>query len=149
MSIESAINQEKFRNVYHKAMVNFIFTSNWHHDRHLHTFKPHGIIPQEYNVLRILRGVYPSSLRINDIVKRVLDRMSNTSRLIDGLVRKDLVERAKNNTDKRSVNIRLTKKGMALVNSLDEVIIDSENKFAVLTEDEAEQFNILLDKLRG
>ncbi len=149
MAIEQDIQQTKFKNVYQKLLVNLVFTCNWHHNGHLHTFKPYKLTPQEYNVLRILRGNTPNTLRINEIVKRVLDRMSNISRLVDGLAKKGLVVRKPNDTDRRSVDVALTPKGLELVNKLDSIIETEEQKFSTLTEAEAQQLNDLLDKLRG
>ncbi len=149
MSIEKEIHQSQFRNVYHKATVNLMYTANWHHFEHLRTLKSYNLTLQEYNVLRILRGNGPKPMSINDIIARMLDKMSNASRVVDGLEKKGFLTRVVCSTDRRAVDISITKKGITKVNDLDEVVNNTEKRFHTLSEKEAEQLNILLDKLRS
>jgi DNA-binding MarR family transcriptional regulator len=105
--------------------------------------KPHGLTDQQYNVLRILRGAEPAGLCRNEIRDRMLNRMSDMTRLLDRLEAAGLVERFREGDDRRMVMTRLTPKGDALLSSLDEKADqEQERRFQSLTE---EQLASLLD----
>ena len=93
MKLEDEILQKHFRNEYHKATVNVIFSYNWLVDYQVKLFKPYGITMQQYNILRILRGQYPKPATIKLIKERMLDKMSDASRIVEKLRLKGLVER--------------------------------------------------------
>jgi DNA-binding MarR family transcriptional regulator len=82
-TIEEAIKQRKFTNEYEKAVVNILFTASWLDATNIQHFKPYGISPQQFNVLRILRGSYPNALRLSDITERMIDKNSNATRLVE------------------------------------------------------------------
>lgn len=150
MSIETDIKQTTpFRTPYQRVMVNIIFTSNWIADSQTKILKPFGLTIQQYNVLRILRGQYPNPVKVSDITERMLDKMSNASRLVDKLVAKKLVLRTECPSDRRAVDVVITDQGMALLKRLDTHQMDfdelNRNK---LTEEEAVQLSQLLDRLR-
>jgi len=151
MSIETDIKQTTpFRTPYHRVMVNLMYTSNWIAASQTKVLKPSGLTLQQYNVLRILRGQYPNPVKVSDITERMLDKMSNASRLIDKLVAKKLVLRTECPTDRRAVDVIITDSGLALLQRLD--IFQGEwndvqrNK---LTEEEAILLSQLLDRLRS
>lgn len=150
MSIENDIKQAAFRTSYHRLLVNIMYTSNWVADGQVRMLKPHGITLQQYNVLRILRGQYPNPVKVNDIMERMLDKMSNASRLVDKLLIKNLVARTECPSDRRAVDVVITEEGLTLLKTLDEGQARWEESMQQrLTEREANELSELLDKLRG
>ena len=149
MKIGKEIKQAKFKNEHQKMLINILFTSGWLSSKHAGHLKPFGISTQQYNILRILRGQHPKPATVNLLIERMLDKNSNASRLVEKLRLKKLVERAVCPDDRRAVNVAITKKGLDLLIELDK----QEDKFIEelkkVSENEAEQINLLLDKLRG
>lgn len=149
MSIDRAINQSKFRNEYQKVMINIIFSSNWITEKQKRFLDPEDITPQQYNILRILRGS-PQPLSTLQIRERMLDKMSDTSRIVDRLLLKSLVEKQPCKTDKRLVDITITEKGIAVLNRLDVRNHELDKMVSqALTPEEAATLNSLLDKMRN
>lgn len=149
MSILEDIKQTKpFRSPYQKVTVNIIYTSNWLDSEQSGFLKKHDLSSQQYNVLRILRGQYPNPITVNEIIERMLDKMSNASRLVDKLLLKGLVERNQRATDRRACDVSITKKGLDILAEIDVIQKDWENQFSQLSPDEAETLSNLLDKLR-
>lgn len=151
MSIETDIKQATpFKTPYHRVMVNLIYTSNWVADSQMRLLKPFGLTIQQYNVLRILRGQHPNPVKVSDITERMLDKMSNASRLVDKLVTKQLVLRTECPSDRRAVDVVITDKGMDLLKRLDVHQADwDKEQYCKLTEDEAVHLSQLLDRLRA
>src|SRR5688500_7319778 len=108
MSLEHDIQQKEFRNEYQKAILNILYTQNYLVGRMTEVFRQFDITRQQYNVLRILRGQYPEPATVNLIKERMLEKMSDTSRIVERLRIKGLLERADGKTDKRSVEITIT-----------------------------------------
>src|SRR6218665_1360133 len=125
MGIENDINQSKFRNDYQKAMINMIYTSNWMNERMKDFFDKEDITPQQFNILRILRGAGKpiSTLQIR---QSMLDKMSDTSRIVDRLVVKDFVKKNTCDSDKRLVDVSITSKGKKLLEKMDKSESDME-----------------------
>lgn len=150
MRIEDAIKQKNpFRTEHQRLVVNLFFTANWVQDQHKATFKPYGVTSQQYNVLRILRGQYPNPISTSDIRERMLDKMSDVSRIVERLLKKKLLTRRVCKTDKRLVDVLITEDGLALLTRMDVVMDVSDTHMQTLSEAEALQLNDLLDKLRG
>ncbi len=149
MSIEKEIKQKSFKNPYNKVTVNVMFTTGWILNKYAKILKPYNLTEQQYNVLKILRECSPTSASINYILERMIDRMSNASRLVDKLVSKKLVRKVKSQYDLRSVDILLTEKGVALMDELTIIVGNYENSFYGLDEKEIKLLNILLEKLRN
>ncbi len=126
-----------------------MYTSNWLNEQEFHLFKPHGLTLPQYNVLRILRGQVPNSATVSLIMDRMLDRMSNVSRIVDKLVLKELVIRGQNAEDRRTVDVKITDKGLELLSRLDIVMKDFNTSINVFTEEESKQMNAFLDRFRG
>lgn len=147
MGIEKDIEQYQFRNEYQKASVNLIFSCNWLNERIKNIIDEADITTQQYNILRILRGSQKplSTLQIRD---RMLDKMSDTSRIVDRLIKKDLVAKTICAADKRLVDICITDKGKKLLENLDCRNSDIDNLLCGLTLAEASQLSALLDKMR-
>lgn len=148
MDIKKAIQQKRpFRNAHHQAMVNLLFTNNWTRDHIKSIFKPFGITAQQYNVLRIINGA-PGPVSTLTIRERLLDKMADTSRLVDRLFQKNLVTRTENKKDKRLVDVSLTEDGKTLMQKLEKITPQLDQLYCNLTEDEAETLSKLLDKIR-
>ena len=151
MSIETDIKQTiPFRSPYHRVMVNLIHTSNWLMDSQTRVLKPFKITLQQYNVLRILRGQNPNPIKVADITERMLDKMSNASRLVDKLVLKQFVQRTECPSDRRAVDVVITEKGLELLTKIDFYLNEwAEIQRQKLTEDEADLLSQLLDRFRS
>jgi len=100
-------------------------------------------------VLRILRGQYPKPATVNLIKERMIDKMSDASRIVDRLVQKQLVTRCTNDKDRRAVDIRISEQGLDLLSKIDKEYKTRDMFKNSLTEEEAGQLSALLDKLRG
>ena len=149
MKLEDEIKQKKFKSEYQKLLLNVIFTGNWLNSQSIKAFKPFGVSPQQYNVLRILKGQHPKAITVNQIAERMLDKNSNASRLVDKLVVKALVKREVCEKDRRQMDVAITDKGLKLLTEMESNIehIDQVISKSV-TKKEAEQLNIILDKIR-
>jgi DNA-binding MarR family transcriptional regulator len=147
--LQKEILASKFENVFQQSLVNVIYTYHWNMQQVKGLLKPFDITAQQYNVLRILRGQYPSPATVNLIKSRILDKMSDTSRIIDRLIQKGYVKKTTNNHDKRAVDILIKDKGLTLLKKLDQEVDFSTFISPNLTSDEATQLNFLLDKMRG
>jgi len=149
MSINQDIKQQRqFRNEHHKATVNLLFSSNWLMENIKKFLQNEDITPQQYNILRILRG-NGGPLSTLQIRERMLDKMSDTSRIVDRLLKKALVEKKTSENDKRLVDVTISKKGLELLNNLDAKNASLDGILFNLTPDEAKLLNELLDKMRG
>ena len=147
MTLETDIHQQSFRTEYQKAIINLIFTFNWVNEKINRHFGPFDITQQQFNILRILRGAgHPlSTLQIR---QRMLDKMSDTSRIVDRLVKKGMVKKTTCREDRRLVDVLLTEKGKKLLLTMDGLNEAMESIFKYLSQDEAQQLNFLLDKIR-
>jgi DNA-binding MarR family transcriptional regulator len=135
----------KFSNIKVKALLNLIYTANWINSQQNTFFKPFGISPQQFNILRILRGS-DTPLKVNTIKERMLERAPNATRLMDKLCDKDLIERIACPEDRRVVHIQITNSGLSLLEKIDKNM--KEDYLENLTEKEANQLSDLLDKIR-
>jgi len=149
MGIEKEIQQGKFTSSGQKAMLNILFTYGWLTERMKNILAPEDITPQQYNILRILRGSAPQPLSTLQIRERMLDRMSDTSRIVDRLLAKQLVKKVVCNKDRRLVDVTITDKGQALLKKLDVQVKRIDEILNNITPKEAETVSNLLDKLRG
>jgi DNA-binding MarR family transcriptional regulator len=150
MEIEQEIKQTvRFRSEYHKMAVNILYTAAWLESWNTRKLKPFGLTPQQFNVMRILRGQFPKPATINLLIERMIDKSSNASRLVDRLQQKGFVNRVTNEADKRSVNVLITEKGLAVLKSIDDRPGMLEENLYKISEEEARHMNNLLDKLRG
>lgn len=149
MGIEKDIQQQKFRNEYQKAVVNLIYTSNWMRERTSGIIEAEGITPQQFNILRILRGSHPMPLSTLQIRERMLDKMSDTSRIVDRLIAKGLVKKYICKKDRRLVDVIISEKGMKMLERLDKRQDEMDAIMGNLTEKEASSLSKLLDKIRS
>jgi len=147
MSIDKDINQRKFRNEYQRAGINLIYTYNWANEQMKQMFDQYDITPQQFNILRILRGA-GEPLSTLQIRQRMLDKMSDTSRIVDRLLKKALVKKITCKADRRLVDVTISDKGLKLLEKMDRHETDMDGVFKNLSEVEAKTLNKLLDKVR-
>ena len=148
MALENEINQRKFRTEYQKARINIIYTYNWLSEKINSIFEEWDITPRQFNILRILRGE-GKPLSTLQIRQRMLDKMSDTSRIVDRLLKKGLVRKTPNGEDRRLVDVVITPKGTKLLGKIDPFEEYADKIMTSLSEEETRTLNGLLDKLRN
>jgi DNA-binding MarR family transcriptional regulator len=149
MRIDDEIQSTNFEDNYHKVAINISYTAGWLSNFFRCHFDRHNLTQQQFNILRILRGQYPKPATINLLKERMVDKMSDASRIVDRLIQKELVSRCTNNKDRRAVDIRISELGLQTLAKLDEEFKTREVLNKNLSEEEAGQLSDLLDKLRG
>ena len=148
MKLEEAIKSTKFIDAKHKATLNLLYTSYWLKNHFSVAIKGKGLTMEQYNVLRILKGKHPQQMCVKDIGSRMIEKNSNVPRILERLIIKKLVKKTISDEDRRETLIALTPKGVDL---LDEtlIVIDKLNAGIMgLDEQESEQLNTLLEKMR-
>jgi DNA-binding MarR family transcriptional regulator len=149
MPIEDEIKTTKFSSEIQKAHLNILFSAYWVRNCINTSLRPFALTTEQYNVLRIVRGKHPEGIRVKDITVRMLERNSNTTRIIDRLVVKGLLTRQTAERDGRERLILLTGKGAELLASVDTHWHEhSPHKAPKLSEEETVMLNLLLDKMR-
>lgn len=149
MEIDREIKQKKFLNEYIKLDINIMFTASYLGCFKTEILRPYNISWQQFNILRILKGNHPNPASIKSLTGRMVDKTSNTSRLVDKLFQKNLVDRCVNPQDRRKADVFITSKGIDLIDKCSGVLESQlTEKISNLTEDEAATTNLLLNKLR-
>ena len=149
MTIEEEL-KGRFRNDYHKGLINLTYTARQLSYEFFQSLKSHNITEQQYNVLRILRGFRSEApLCIGFIKERMLDKDSDVSRIIDRLYEKELVSREENPTDRRLKTKEITEKGLGLLDRLFDCEKKADTLLNNLSDNEISELNALLDKIRG
>lgn len=132
-----------------KTVLNIAYSSIWMKDEIISALKPYDISIEQFNVLRILRGKKGEPTNLQDIQERMINKMSNTTRLVDKLILKGLVERFVCEKNRRKVDIYITEEGLKLLKEIDPVIEEKETLMtSKLSTLELENLNTLLTKLR-
>jgi len=149
MGINKDIHQDKFRNERHKAIVNLLFTYGWTVERLKQVVAEEDITHQQFNILRILRGNHPTPLSTLTIRERMIDKMSDTSRIVDRLLSKGLVKKVICKKDRRLVDVTITDRGLKLLDRLDKKQNEMDDILSNLSEKEATALSSLLDKIRN
>lgn len=149
MKLEREIASNKFENNYHKSVVNVLYTYGWVTNLLRKRIDKYHITMQQYNILRILRGQHPHPATVNLLKERMLDKMSDASRIVERLVQKKLVSRCTNDKDRRAVDIMISEEGLEILKKLDLEINIQDTLKNNLSEAEANQLSHLLDKMRG
>lgn len=149
MKIDDAI-QSKFQSSGQRAMVNVRYTSNFFATKQNKFMATFDLSMPQYNILRILRGA-KKPISVNDAKSRMVEKSPNTTRLMDKLFDKNLIERVRCENDRRVVFVKISDSGLDLLLEIDtEFACDKSNVFmANLTDEEADTLSHLLDKLRG
>lgn len=135
----------KFPNEHIKALINIKYTANWLDSLGNEILKPFFISLQQYNILRILNGA-GEALKVNTVKERMIEKSPNTTRLMDKLCDKNLIERIRCENDRRVVYITITDKGKELLKKIN--IESFNNQMKNITQDEARLLNTILDKIR-
>ena len=139
-----------FKSEQQKAMLNILFTANWLRHRQVEFFKPFGLSPQQYNILRILRGAKGERRSMQQVKQRMIDRAPNATRLTDKLIAKGLVERERCEEDRRVVYVKIAEKGLELLSRIDRKNAQEERSLrSWLNDEEAALMNGFLDRLRS
>lgn len=149
MRIEEEIKQKQFKDEYHKLGINILFTGSWLRLQSLQVLKPYNISPEQFNIMRILRGQYPKPSTVNLLIERMIDKSSNASRIVEKLREKGLVDRRNSSKDRRRVDVLITDKGLRLLEEMDKSDDSFKKEMNKLSEEDAKKLNELLDKLRG
>lgn len=150
MTIEEAIKQKNFKSEFHKAQINLLFTASWMQQISGPVLKDQNISWQQFNIMRILKGRHPEPATVSLLRDRMIDKMSNASRLVEKLREKGLVERKTCKQDRRRANVQLTEKGVnTLKTASDKMEEEIRNTFRAISEQDARQLNQLLDKIRS
>jgi DNA-binding MarR family transcriptional regulator len=149
MKIEDLTKSSVAMGLSQKAVLNIIYTQNDINERLIEILKPYDLSSEQYNVLRILRGQKGNPANMFVIQERMLAKTSNTTRLVDKLLLKELVTRKVCSENRRKIEVLITEKGLSVLKELDPKVIDYENNIvANLTSNELEQLNQLLEKIR-
>lgn len=148
MFSETEIQQKVFGSEYQKTILNILHTQNHIVGRMAEVFKLFGITRQQYNVLCILRDIHPEPASVNLIREGMVEKMSDTSRIVERLRLKGLLQRALARTDKRSAEVHITDEGLALLERMKGPVDDLASLLNNLTPEETQQLNMLLEKIR-
>ena len=149
MKIEDAIQQTKpFQSPIQKLIVNLLYTSGWVESQMIRSLKAFDLSPQQFNILRILRGKSPESMCLNDIGARMLDKNSNVSRIIEKMVQKELVERKVSATDRRYSELRITELGLKKLEEIDQREPRFDELLSSLSDEMIQTLNDGLDAIR-
>lgn len=149
MKIETAIKQPIFSDPYHKMLVNLIFTGNWLRDEQIKILRPFDILPQHYNVLRIIRGRRPKTISPGEIKEVLIDKANDLTRLLDKLEKKGYINRLLCPSNRRKMDISITEKGLQLLKDI-QIPMESFTKCIQerLNDTQATKLSNLLDLLR-
>ncbi len=149
MGLAKEIKQTRpFSSKKEEVLVNIMYTNNWIGLNHNRIFKKYDLTSQQYNVLRILNGQYPNPITINEIIERMLDKMSNASRLVDKLLLKGYVTRDQRSNNRRACDVIITPTGVELLKMIKQDLAKIEELVIGISDEEAEQLSGLLDKIR-
>ena len=149
MKLEDAIKTTKFKNNSQKGALNILYSAWWYRSQIAGVLKPYGLTPEQFNVLRILRGKQPDLMCVKDIASRLIEKSSNVPRIIDRLETKKLIRRIRSEEDARQTMIQLTKAGEVILAEASKEVDTKESALISLPEDEASLLNNLLEKMRA
>lgn len=149
MSLEEDIRQQKFQSEHQKAAINILYTGSWLYNLHAGFLKKFDITPEQFNVLRILRGSHPTPLMLADISSRMIDRKSNCTRLVEKLRKKGFVKQEICKESRRQVDISITRKGLLLLKEIDANQTAWQERLGSISRADAKELNRILDRLRG
>ena len=148
MKIDEEI-KSKFKSEYHRAHINVLFTAAWVSQFSTKILKPYHISWQQFNILRILKGMHPQPASVKLLTARMIDKMSNASRLVDKLMKKGYVDRQICSEDRRRVNIVLTDLGLDILEQASNIMeAQMETQMSNISIEEAQELNRILDKMR-
>lgn len=149
MNIELVTKTGITMNNARKVILNILFNQSLILENMNEILKPYELSAEQFNVLRILRGQQGKPANMFLIQERMITKNSNTTRLIDKLLAKELVTRNICPNNRRKIEVSITNKGLDILKKLDSKLIEHEEYFAKnLTQNELETLNTLLEKFR-
>jgi DNA-binding MarR family transcriptional regulator len=148
MKLEEALQTSNFKDAKHKASLNILYTAWWLKSAISKELKAFGLTHEQYNVMRILKGKSPETMCVKDIAGRMIEKGTNVPRIIDKLVDKKLVKRATDIHDKRHTVMQLTASGLVLLEKVTRKINQVADTLMDLSDKEADQLNLILEKMR-
>ncbi|MEP1306513.1 MAG: MarR family transcriptional regulator [Balneola sp.] len=146
---ESEIKQDTFINEQHRLRINLLLTSGWLKNEIKEFLDQFEITQQQFNILRILRGAKGDPMSTNDICEKMIDKMSDTSRIVDRLVAKGLVTKKPCPHDGRKVQVFISGDGKYLLSTIDTKLKNLDTVFDSLSDKEMSVLNELLEKITG
>jgi DNA-binding MarR family transcriptional regulator len=149
MPLEKDIYQEKFQSEHQKASINILYTGSWLYNVNATYLKKFAITPEQFNVLRILRGKHPTPMMLSEITARMIDKNSNCTRLVEKLRQKGLITREICKSNRRQVDIAITDKGLVVLKKIDADQPDWMRTMEKISKADAKEINRILDKLRS
>ena len=148
MELEKEIKTTKFTSEVQKATINLLFTAHWLRTRINAFLKPYGLTQEQFNVMRILKGMHPDKMCVKNIGQRLIEKNSNVPRILDKLERKELVERSQSLCDRRETESFLTKKGLDLLDTVNSQLVMDQAQVLPIDEQTALHLNELLEQIR-
>ena len=148
MKLEKEIRTKNIPDERVKAVLEILFTASYINHKHSLHLKPFNMSPQQYNIMRILRGAYPGELSMNQIVNRMLEKSPHSTRMIDKLCANGYAERRRSNSDRRKIYVKISDHGLKIMKELDAIHPEFMQFTHNLTTDEANLLSDLLEKLR-
>ena len=149
MKLSEEIKQTKFESVHTEAILNLHFTSDWLFRLVQAQLNQFDISHEQYNILRILRGNRDGTYRLCDVQDRMLNRTVNTTRLVEKLRKRGLLSRRPNRSNRRTVDIRITEPGLALLEEMDAPIRELNRRLQqALSSEDASRLSEILEGLR-
>lgn len=149
MRLEDEIKQKTFKSEYQKAIININYTAIWLTSRQNKLLKPYKVSIQQFNILRILRGQHPKAVPLKMLTERMIDKMSNTSRLVEKLRAKGFVNREICSGNRRQVDISITESGLRFIEKISSIIDEEIEQFCFVSEEDVKHLNRILDTLRN
>jgi DNA-binding MarR family transcriptional regulator len=149
LKLEEAIKQKRFESPQIKAMLNIMYTANWLMGEFRDVYKPFGITPQQYNVLRILRGKHPEFINPSEIKEVMIDKNPDITRLCDRLLAMGLIGRSIDSDNRRKMNIVITDQGLHLLAQIQPLLTERQTQILHRSDINFELLSELLDELRG
>jgi MarR family transcriptional regulator, 2-MHQ and catechol-resistance regulon repressor len=149
LKLEEAIKQKRFESPQIKAMLNIMYTANWLMGEFRDVYTPFGITPQQYNVLRILRGKHPESINPSEIKEVMIDKNPDITRLCDRLLAMGLIGRSIDSDNRRKMNIVITDQGLHLLAQIQPLLTERQTQILHRSDINFELLSELLDELRG
>ncbi|CAM3307644.1 MarR family winged helix-turn-helix transcriptional regulator [Zobellia roscoffensis] len=147
MNVEDILKTDKEIPLKSRTLIHFLLVNNRVNEALNTALKPHGVSLQQFNVLRILRGQNEKPASLATLNERMVTKMSNTTRLVDKLLLKEYVERRVCPSNRRKVEIRITKEGLSILKKMDISMSEAEDRLLQnLSDQEMEQLNVLFNK---
>lgn len=149
MKLEEAISQDSFPSEQQKLLINLLYTHSWVVSQLKSFLSNYNLTIQQFNILRILRGQHPNPATVNLLRERMLDKMSDASRVVERLRVKGYLERKKSREDRRTVEVKINQAGLDILDRIDKNGEFFDNLLANLPDEEAKTMNAYLDQIRG